>query len=318
MTINELHTNLVTYASGLGDYQSMTKNQLAHGFCDADEAGDDLKKNAYWAAVLLRYWHWIWRWKENSASLHPSDEDLFSWLNDAIQDAFNYRSWREIRHDAYAEADLREKGIIQNVWIDNPQFVHDENAADKSINFFLGAKRGKMYQEANKDKRRVNVTSYSIDAMVDENGDCALDYSGAVEDDHRVSGAKELINRFLKDGYQVEAIILDGIINHDSFKETKTKQSKIKIDEETGEEYEEKYYDYDSSFDPRKLVKHINSINQEFMQTYFCNEYEITDLEGNAILEKLGNLNNGKIYNYIKKTLIQIKESPELLSYLLH
>lgn len=321
MTLNELRLRLTETAGGLGDFQALSKNELANGYCEADEKDDEVSMNAYWAAILLRYWHWIFKWKDNSVSLHPTDDDLFAWLHDAITDAFNYRSWRTKRRDAYAERDLKEKGIIQKVWIDNPQFVHDENAADKSINFFLGAKRGKMYQEANKHKRKVNVTTYSIDAMVDDNGDCALDYTGAVQEDNHSSGANDLICKFLHDGYGIEALIIDGIINYDSFKEIKKSHYEYDetVDEETGELVvnKEKVYDYSSTFDMRKLVKHLNSVNQEFMQSYFCEIYSLTDVEGDAILAKLKKLNNSKLYDYIKKTLIQIRQSPELLGFLI-
>jgi len=316
MTLNELNTNLTSMAALLGDYQAMSKNDLANGYCDADEEGNEPLRNAYWCAILKRYFHWTWRWKQDSASLNPSDEDLFCWLNDAITDAFNYRSWRPIRHDGYAEKDWVKAGNpYKAFWIENPQFVHDVNAADKSINYFLGAKRGKMYQEANKDKRKANVLTYSIDSMVDENGDCALDYVGAVDDVGTGSGVVDLINRFINEGHTIEAIILDGIVNHDSFKDKKSSHYVYDVDQETGEEIKEKVYDYSSEFDPRKLVKHLNSVNQDFL-TYFCHNYEISVDEGKQAIEKLHSLNNSKLYTYIKKTLIQIKETPELLSYL--
>ena len=315
MTLNEIHKSLCAAASGIPDYASLTKNQLANGYCDADEAGDKILMNSYWAAILLRYWHWTYRWKESCSSLRPSQEDLFLWLNEAITDAFNYRSWRKVRHDGYAEKDLVAKGDHTPVWIENPQFVHDENAADKSINFFLGAKRGKEYQEANKHRRKLNAVCYSVDELVGEDGDTVLDHIGQT-DKNICNGAKELIERFLQEGNGIGALILDGIINHDSFKQTKSVKYKVEIDEETGEEHKEKGYDYKSTFDIRKLVKHLNSIDESFMRNYFCGMYEVSDIESNSILKMLAGMDNSKLYSYIKKTLYKIRLSDDLLGYL--
>lgn len=320
-------------ASTLGDYQSLSKRELFDGYCDADEADDASKKSQYYSALMLRYWHKIFKWKEDTRTrgLHPTDEDYVSWLADCLNDAFYYRSWRLKRHDHKAEA---ENGHTQNVWMENDKFYDDKNAGDISVNNFCGLKIDKELQASNKQVRKANALTYSLDAQQEENGDCALDMAGATCDDNMVNGVSDLISLYIKQNKYVEALILDAVVNQDVYKDEKIKKVDEKevaltdedgnelVDEETGEIQTEVvrdvYYTYNSQFDPRKLVKHLSTINQEFLTGYFGKTYDLTDIQISEAYTKLQKCKNknSNFYNYIKKTFTEIKNSPRLLSYL--
>ena len=153
-------------------------------------------------------------------------------------------------------------------------------------------------------------------------GDSALEEAGAVEEIDHTNVVQYIVQKFLHSGRTIEALILDGIANHDAFKENKTSHIETDVeevvDENTGEvkevETKEKVYDYSYTFDPRRLVKHLNTINQQFMEEYFSEEYGVSLEECMNILDKLHKLNNTKLYNYIKKTLINIKQDSDILS----
>ena len=110
--------------------------------------------------------------------------------------------------------------------------------------------------------------------------------------------------------------------NHDAFKENVTSHIETDteevVNEKTGEvetvETKEKVFDYSYTFDPRRLVKHLNSINQKFMEDYFSEEYGVSLDDCMEILNKLHKLNNTKLYNYIKKTLINVQQDSDILS----
>lgn len=323
MDIKEIQLSFIRCARGLGDYQSLTKLELANGYCKADEEGNEELRSQYWAALLLRYWYKIFEWMENSKSCKLQPEDFVDWLNNSLVDAFYYRSWwweyeSVVQHGKFVEYKLDENG---NKIPNEHYWKLDPNAADKSINYFCAARRGKEYQALNKQKRKSNVLTYSLDSSVEEVGDSALEKVGAYESPDHSNVIQYLVCRFLNEGRTIEALILDGIANHDAFKETKTSHYEIDkeevVDENTGEikivETKEKVYDYSSTFDPRKLVKHLNTINQDFMQNYFSVEYGVTLEECNEILNKLKGLNNTKLYNYIKKTLINCRQSSEIM-----
>lgn len=320
MDIKEIQLMFIRDAKGLGDYQALTKLELANGYCKADEDGDEILRSQYWSALMLRYWYKIFEWMENSRSCKLQPEDFVDWLNNSLVDAFYYRSWwweyeSVVQHGKFIEYKLDEKG---NKIPNQHYWKIDPNAADKSINYFCAARRGKEYQALNKQKRKSSVLSYSLDSHLEDVGDYALEKAGAYEELDHSNVIQYIVCKFLNEGKTIEALILDGIACHDAFKETKTSHYvyDTEIDEKTGEEVEikEKVYDYSSTFDPRKLVKHLNTINQDFMQNYFSIEYGVTLDECEEILHKLKGLNNTKLYNYIKKTLINCKQDKEIMA----
>ena len=319
MDIKEIQLSFMRCASGLGDYQSMTKLELANGYCKADEEGDDDARSEYWSALMLRYWYKIFEWAENSRSCKLQLEDFVDWLHNSLVDAFYYRSWwweyeSVVKNGKFIEYKLDENG---NKISNEHYWKVDPNAADKSINYFCAARRGKEYQALNKQKRKTNVLTYSLDANLEEVGDSALEKAGAYETPDHSNLVQYIVCKFLDEGRNIEALILDGIANHDAFKQTKTSHYvyDTEINEKTGEEVEvkEKVYDYSSTFDPRKLVKHLNTINQDFMQNYFSIEYGVTLDKCEEILNKLKTLNNTKLYNYIKKTLENVRQDSDII-----
>lgn len=324
MDIKEIQLAFVREAAGLGEYNSMTKLELANGYCQAEEDHDEMKRSQYWAALMLRYWYKIYEWIQNSKSCKLQPEDFVEWLHNSLYDAFYYRSWwweykAVVQHGKLIEYELDEHGNK----IPNPVYWKtDPNAADKSINYFCAARRGKEYQALNKQKRKTNVLTYSLDANMEAVGDSALEEAGAVEEIDHTNVIQYIVQKFLSQGRSIEALILDGIANHDAFKENKTSHIETDteevVNEKTGEvetvEVKEKIYDYDYTFDPRRLVKHLNTINQDFMKDYFSEEYGVSLDDCMEILDKLHKLNNTKLYNYIKKTLINIRQDSDILS----
>ena len=303
-----------------GDIELISKTDLANGYCDAEESGNKDLANAYWAALMLRYWYKIYDWSKTSRSCRMELEDYIAWLHESLMDAFYYRGWRweydaVVREGRFVEWKLDENG---NKIPNEHYWKKDINAPDKSINFFLSARRNKEYQALNKDKRKSNMLSQSIEEGQEKVGDLSLEQLGAYSNDNHsvTSGVQFLITKFLHQGRTIEALIIDGIANQDSYKETKTSEKVIDVDEETGEEVEEKIEHYHYSLNERKLVKHLNQIDQKFMTQYFNHEYGIDDQEGSNILEKLKSLNNVKLYNYIRKTLVNLKQEPNIVELL--
>lgn len=313
MILKELLKSYKECAAQLGDYKLLTVNELANGYCDADEADDSNKLNQYYSALFLHYVGVIHKWEISCVSLNVETEDLITWLHEALSDAFYYRSWRKQRHNHQAE---KANGYTQKVWMDNPQYVDDANAADKSFHYFIAAKRGKEYQAANKDKRKTNTQTYSIEGQTDETGDCALDYMGCVSKAVEVDGTKELIKYFLLKKKSIEALVLDGIVNGDSFKSKKIITYKQTQDSQ-GKDINKKFITQNGVFDKRKLVKHLTNLNEEYMNKIFCPLYSVSLKEGKELFDKLKSISNGRLYKYIDKTLIEIRDNKSLFEYLI-
>ena len=333
MTIWEMQTGFQADASLLGDYQAMDKTELANGYCDADDIamqaeidGDVAKfeeyetiRCAYHSALMLRYWYKIFQWQSNSATLNLPATDFVEWLRMGLYVAFYYKAWRYefkavVKEGKFIQYSIDKKGDK----IINPYYYKiDSCAPDKIINRCCGSIRGREFQFHNKDKRKVNTQTYSLDTMVDDDGDYALDALGAYTYDRRIytEGAYGLIQMLLERGESLEAIIVDSIAYHDNYRVEKEVTISERVDEETGEEFDHKEVSYYGKFDSRKIVKHLNSIGEDFIYE-FCETYEVTETIGEALLKSLKSLSNAKLYTLIEKTLEEIKQSPTLLDFI--
>lgn len=291
MTLSELQTSYKHDAEKLGNYQELTKTELADGYCDAEEAGNAALASSYFSALMLRYWYKIYQWKVDSASLRLEDTEFEWWLRDAIRIAFVYKAWRDPENKIYG----------------------DPNAVDKIINQICFSVRGREYQHFNKNKRKANVQAMSLDEALDEDGDYILGYSDSLVDEYEPDYSDELIKMLLLRNQVIEALIIDGIAHYDTFKDVKKSKTVEQIDTATGEAYEDTIKYHTMEFDPVKLVKHLNSIDQKFL-TKFCTIHSVSPLVGEETFDKLKKLNNTKLYKVIKKTLIQVRDTPELAS----
>ena len=57
--LEETKASCVFQAGHLGDYQKLTVEELADGYCDAKDAGIEEIKNYYLSALILRFWNKI-------------------------------------------------------------------------------------------------------------------------------------------------------------------------------------------------------------------------------------------------------------------
>ena len=333
MDIKEMQKLFQQDASGLGDYQLMSKTELANGYCDAEEAArqaraegnereaelQDQIRSQYYSALMLRYWYKIFEWAQNSASLNLEMTDFVDWLSDSLYVAFFYRTWRweyeaTVRHGVFEDWKRDQEG---NLFPNKYYWRVDPNAPDKIINRCCGSMRGRVYQYHNKDKRKAAVQTYSLDQMIEDAGDSAVEFSGCYVEAPSAAerGIYSLITELLHRDEGIEALIIDGIANYETYKTHKNTYFVKEIDEESGEEVETKYVQTSTSFDSRKLVKHLTHIYQDFMRQ-FCVNYSIPLDRGDDIYTKLKKLSNPKLYKYIEKTLIEIRQTPQLLDWL--
>ena len=330
MELREIQASFAVDAGRLGDYALMTKTELANGYCDADEAAElarqegrdadvmhyEALRSSYYAALMLRYWHKIFEWMYNSSSLHLEPDEFIEWLSDSFYVVFYYRMWRyeykaNVKHGKFIDWVRDDNGEL----IPNPYYyITDPNAPDKIINRCCASMRGRVYQFYNKDKRKAGITASSIDQMIEEAGDSAAAFSGCYEDAPQVGGVQDLVLALLSKGNYIEALIVDGIAHHDSFKIQKVK-SDVTIPTEDGDLVKETLVTKCQVFDARRLVKHLAHISPEFMSK-FCLQYSVELETGSDIYNKLTSMSNPKLYKCIEKTLTQIRENPKLLSYI--
>lgn len=298
-TLDLYKKQFIECASGLGYnnktiYEKLDETELANGYCDALDNGDNLKKNQYYAALMLRYWYKIFKYKESCKSTRLEDVDYIDWLSDALDIAFQYRDWKN-----------PEKPIFK-----------DPKAVDKIINRCCFSVRGLYYQEFNKDKRKINYLTTSIEDQKEKFGNASESNVGVY--DNNVSLVNSLIDLYLKENKVLEAIIIDNISNQDSYKEERDSYYTEEValgdeDKESPKLIKTKNYKYKYSFDKRKLIRNLTHLNDKYF-SYFKNnylyEYNLKKLE--EVKELLRVTSTSKLYSIVedifKDLSVKIKE----------
>lgn len=282
--LEETRNACILAAKKLGEYQKMTVDELATGYCVAKDTGDENGKNMYISALLLRFWHKIDKLNRSCPNIGLSYEDFFCWLYEAIEYACKYRAWM------------------------NPdKHVNAQQAINKCIETI----RVQKYYDMNLDKHKMNYGLASLDDPLGNSddevtvGDLVPDES--TEDDFAVTGwfdARSIIQKYVRDGRLVDAIIADTV----AFNAVPAmKRTKRVVKTKTDSDETLRYTEYSSEFWPYLLVKTLNNLPANYSK-YFVKHYGVDEVSFSAALEKLKAANNQKIYRYIARTTESLKK----------
>jgi hypothetical protein len=293
--LSEMYTTFEISASVIKDWKNISKTALANGYCDYDEKGDDEMKEHFLAALMCRYWYMVPKLYELSKSTRLDVEDFVYWVYESLCIGLKYRRWRDPNYDVY----------------------YDKDGAEKVFHQCFTSTRQRYYKHINQEVRKINYTTTSLDAIYDSFGDshtdvyeesCGLiDTSNEVNDSIEV--CRSVVDYYLDKGMILEALIVDGICFQDTLKKIYVPQTVIK----EGQEIE--VTKSKEEFNARKLVKHLNHLDDEFTK-YFLSHYK---LEKNILLnftQKIAKMRNEKLYNSIENTLNDIKYNEEVHSIL--
>lgn len=192
-----LREEFILDANKIGDWKKMSKLAIAKGYI----ANENNKKvrDSHFSAFALRFWHEIPTLYKECAflvnKLHLTPEDIADVYFDAIRDVFKYRAF-----------------MNENIF----KYVKDGNE-DKFINGYvyraIDSARQRLFQYYNKGKRRAVLNSYSLDAMVDENGDCVL----ADNSNGKHKEIDELIKHLIQDDEIYEALLVYSLVYCDVY-----------------------------------------------------------------------------------------------------
>lgn len=282
--LEDIQKSFISYASGLGNYQALSKTELANGYCDAEEAHDELKRNQYYAALMLRYWYKIYEYNSSSGSARLEIEDFVSWVEDGLNYALKHKKWRDPSSSMYKDA----------------------NGPDKIINRCFASVRTIYYQYYNKDKRKLNYTSNSIDEAIEMCGDAACP---SAEEETGV-GARDVINLYIKKNKLIEAFIIDTICFQDAFKESKS------ISYKTAGEEKIKQVKYNLNLDEHKIIQNLTNIDTGYLD-YFSQCYGIKNEIILSIAADLKQLSSAKLYSYVRGTLRDLSKNRQALAALI-
>ena len=182
------------YAELLGDYQSISINNLMDGYCKALDEADDINQNCYLSALVLRFWYVINKLYLKCPNIGLDHADFFMWLVEAINYAAKYRAW--------------QKGTI---------------TAQACINQCINTIRLQHYYEYNLDKHRANYNTMSANTPIGEDDQTIEDLLEAEpEFIHRGSLVDYVVQTYINSNQVIEAVIFDNIAYNDCNRVTKS------------------------------------------------------------------------------------------------
>lgn len=283
--LNETKKDLILQARRLTKpYENYSIDELADAYCDALDNNNETLKNMYIAALILRFWYTIDKmYKSNTVAPCLEREDFFWWLYEAIEYACKYRGWKDPSKNLNAQ---------------------------QCINKCINTIKLQKYYDLRLDKHKAVNHCVSLETPIcGSDGDDAVRTLGdtleGAEDAYDSSGVDmtRLVQKYINNNKLIEAILIDNIVNNDvqrHFKRT------VKAIDAEGNPC--KYTEHSSEFWPYKLVQIVSKLPATY-KTYFLSRYDITEEKLNAVLTVIDKANNQKLYRYLRKMLVELKES---------
>ena len=252
-------------ASGIANYKSINKNTLLRAYVDVLEQGDLENAEMYFGAIVCRYWGLIDKYYNLNMKV-VSKEMCYDWLINALLYALSHHRWTDPDASVY----------------------NDPNGPDKIVNRCMLCEKQSFYQNSNYDKNAINYRASSLDKMVEDAGDSVFSETDITTLDDVVDSTVDLVKKeFLMQNY-FTAIMIDGIVNFDTFVAT--------IDD-NGKHMQ---------FSKRKLIKHIKTLDDDFIN-YFSKKYSVPKERVSRAVYLCQQLTPQRAYTQLRVNLDRLK-----------
>ncbi len=283
--LNDTKRDLLIYARRLSQpYESYSINELADAYCEATDNENEILKNIYISALMLRFWYQIPKLKNDLQSLNKDYQDCYDGVLDAI---------------------------IQACSPDNRKWQTTDISAQAVINQIINTRfKAAAIYEANLQKNAGRHLEISMDAPIcgGEGDDQAKTLADTLEseeyvDDHSSEAVMMLVQSYINRNKVIEAIIIDNIAFNDVQRHFKKVVKTTNSDGETT-----KYTEHSSEFWPYKLVQIVSKLPSTYKKD-FLTRYHISEEKLATVLDTIDKTNNQKLYKYLDKTLAELKVS---------
>lgn len=273
--LEEIKKSYVKMANAVvPEWKKMDVNKLCNLYVEHED--NQIEKEGYFAAILLKKWGYIGRHYLNSKASGFTIEDCYDMVLDAVLYALDRRMWLKPESNIY----------------------QDPYGPDKILNRCIYSQRQLRYYNANCGKRKANYGKSSLDQIQEAVGDhsevFSEDYSAASSDDLNVM---MLIKGFFSSGKALEGVILDNLISDDCF--TAHSYTTAYINEE-GEESEIKHSE--TAFKLGKLINNLSEYDDESIKR-LSKTYEVDASEIEPALEIIRSSDKGKLGRIVKAML---------------
>jgi hypothetical protein len=281
----DTYKDLKACAKVLGDYEKLSVNELADKYCElTDNKTDSGLRDAYFSALILRFWYKIYKLFSENVTLNLSYTDYYDWVVGAIVMACSpeNRSWQK-------DPSLNAQQVINKILATR----------------FLAA----AYYESNLQKNQGKHLTVSLDATLagsDDDKDRTL--LETIPDDSTDMKASNdnvavVVQHYINSNKIIEAIIFDTIAYKDTYKHDKRV---VKTTDAEGNPT--KYTQHTSEFWPFKVVKELCALTDSY-EKYFLSTYSASQKSFEAAFNTLKKANNQKKYKMLDAALADLKQS---------
>ena len=194
--LQDIYNTYVSLAKILGDYQAMTKTELANGYCDAVDSGDEFMKDRYFAAIFCRYYYMVTyiydRRTGNMVTM--SFEDCQDIVMDGLLRGLEYRGWRDETQDVSKEVNGAKKVFDRCITTELRRYI-------KKL-------------EAQKRIPEGEILSLEYEYQGDDGKSTLLDYIEDTRSLDDIEGdllCRSIVNYYIEKNNYRNAIIVDGI-----------------------------------------------------------------------------------------------------------
>ena len=276
-------------------WKSMTKTELANGYCHYDELEQTSytksMKEHYFSALMCKYSYMVtYMYSKRQSVLKRLDiEDYHDCVVESLLVGLKYRRWR----------DPKFKDLYNN-----------PNGAEVVFNRCFYSIEKKYYKYYNQDCRKLGFVTLSLEDEIDssknENAEndgklCLKDtideYSATNE---APSMCRDIVQHYLDKGRILEALIVDGIGYQSTFKETRYNTIEEIDGKKTSVSHKKE------EFSSKELVNHLVNLDSYFMD-YFHKNYNVNNEVLTNCIEKIETTKRNKLYSIIDTTLVEVK-----------
>lgn len=280
--LNATKKDLISQARQLTmPYESYTIDELANAYCDAIDNKNEILKNIYISALILRFWYKIDKlYKSNTVAPCLDRTDFFWVVYEAIEYACKYRGWK------------------------NPEKkLNAQQCINKCINTIMLQK----YYDLRLDKNKAVNFCCSLDTPVcGDSEDKVKTLADILESNDTIENTSNLstimlIQNYINRNKIIEAILLDNIAFNDV---QRTSKRQIKTTRVDGTPY--KYTEHYSEFWPYRLVQLVSKLPNTYKDSFLA-RYDISEEKLTAVLDVIDRSTNQKLYRYLRQTLSELK-----------
>ena len=169
------------------NWKKMSKSELANGYLDHE--GESIA-NSYFSALMCKYWNLIGSYYYKQDVKIASETDCYDWLIEGITRALDKRVWKDPDNVLY----------------------NDKIGAEKAMTVCISSARLTFYQYTQHDKRSLNYTLLSLDALQENSSDgFFIPYEDEYETLH--SYLKDLITEYFDKKDYFVCFMIDALFN---------------------------------------------------------------------------------------------------------